>query len=260
VNPHAGAPGLSEAGSPGSQYPIPGLEEVPGFLTPEAAALLHDIGARQRRAGIAGDIAELGVFYGRSALVLGLCLAGGERLHACDRFAVGARDVPGWQFDTDEEPEAFLRAWWDRWAPDPSALVVHRGDSRRLDPVDLGAPARLIHVDAGHEYEDVLGDLRLASAALHPLGAIVADDVLLPEWPDVTVALIDHLRAPDADLVPVAIAQHKAVLCRPDAAGVYRDWLLDSLPAAYPPPAYLCVERSFDGVPVQTASRVQDAA
>lgn len=245
-------------GGAACRFPLPGLEEVPGFLTPREAHLLVALSAAQKAWAVSGDVAEFGVFYGRSALVLGLGLTAGERLHACDDFSIGAREVPRWRFDADAPPEQFLRTRWNRWHDDPASLVIHRGDTRRLQPHDVGAPARLVHVDAGHGHDDVRADLDLASAALHPLGAIVADDVLLPEWPDVTVALLDRLRERDGDVVPVALFQHKAVLCPAGVARRYREWATEAMAACYPSPAYLCIERSFDGVSLPVASRVQD--
>lgn len=241
-------------------FPVAGLERVPGFLTPRDAALMADLAGAQAGMGVRGDIAELGVFYGRSALVLGSALHPGDRLFACDRFDVPADGVPGWAFDEARPPEEAFRARWAEAFGHDAALVLRAGDVRELRPADLGAPARLVHVDAGHEYADVRGDLALAAESLHPRGAIVADDVLLPEWPDVTVALVDHIREGAGRWVPVAVAQHKAVLCRAEAADAYRAWAAEAVPAAYPAPGFLAVERRFDGVPVLVASRVSDDA
>lgn len=234
----------------------PQIAGVPGFLTPQAAGLLDALSRRQSREGVGGDIAEIGVFYGRAALVLGRTLTDGERLVACDRFDVGARDVEGWSFDDPDGPEEALRRRWAGWIGREEALVVRRGDSADLRPRDLGAPARLIHVDGGHDLDTVARDLRLATEAVSADGALVVDDVLLPEWPDVTVAVIDHLRAQRGRLVPVAVAEHKLVVCPAEAASRYRAWAREELPAVFPAPGFLVTERGFDGDAVLVATRL----
>ena len=237
-------------------FPLPGLAEVPGFLTPAAAHLIDALARHQTASGIRGDMAEIGVFYGRCSLVLGAALADGEHLTACDRFDVEWDDVPGWTFPPQGPPEEALRRRWAEWVGDPARLRVRRGDSAGLRPEDLGDHVRLVHVDGGHDYDDVRRDARLAERALAPDGAIVFDDVLLPEWPDVTVALVDHLREGEGSLVPVLVAEHKAVVCRPGAAGAYRQWARTAAERIFPPPGHLVAERTFTGLPVCVASRL----
>jgi len=237
-------------------FPIAGLEDVPGFLGPGAARLLDGLARFQTGHGVRGGMAEIGVFYGRCALVLGRTLAPGERLTACDRFDVGWDDVPGWTFAPSPPPEEALRARWDAWIGDADGLRVLRADSGDLGPGDLGRDLRLVHVDGGHDYPAVRRDLRLAEDALGDAGVVVADDVLLPEWPDVTVALVDHLRAPGTSLVPVLVAEHKAVLCRPAHAALYAEWARDAAPAAFPPPGFLLAERGFLDRRVLVVSRL----
>ncbi|MFN8123801.1 MAG: class I SAM-dependent methyltransferase [Thermoleophilia bacterium] len=238
-------------------FPIPGLQDLPGFLTPRAAWLLDRLARHQTGVGVHGDIAEIGVFYGRSALVLGAALADGERLIACDRFDVGAGDVPGWAFAADAGPEETLREWWGRCIGDPERLVVRRGDSAGLSARDLGAPARLVHVDGGHAYDAVIDDLTVADRALAPGGAVVVDDVLLAEWPDVTVALVDHLRSLDGTTVPVLVAEHKAVLCRREDRAAYREWALRTAGELFAGAGDLVAERGFAGESVVVASRLR---
>ncbi|WP_217914673.1 class I SAM-dependent methyltransferase [Miltoncostaea marina] len=237
-------------------FPLPGLGDVPGFLTAPAAWLLDGLARWQAGRGMRGGVAEIGVFYGRSALVLGRALAPGERLVACDRFDVGAGDVPGWSFREARGPEEALRARWREWVGDEAGLVVLRRDSADLAPGDLGACPRLVHVDGGHGYDDVRRDLLLAERALDPGGAIVLDDVLLPEWPDVTVAVVDHLRARPGALAPVAVAEHKLVVCRAPALAEHRAWAAAALPAIFAPPRFLVAERTFVGAPVLVATRL----
>lgn len=244
------------AGPPGGAFPIAGLEDVPGFLTAPAARLLDGLARWQAGRGMRGGMAEIGVFYGRSALVLGCALAPGERLVACDRFDVGAGDVPGWSFGEARGPEEALRARWREWVGDEARLAVLRRDSADLAPGDLGDGPRLVHVDGGHGYDDVRRDALLAQRAISPGGAVVFDDVLLPEWPDVTVAVVDHLRAHPGALAPVAVAEHKLVACDAAALAEHRAWAAEALPRIFGPPRFLVADRTFVGRPVLVATRL----
>lgn len=238
-------------------FPIPGLDALPGFLTPSAASLLDGLSRLQVAEGIRGDIAEIGVFYGRSALVLGRTLAEAERLVACDTFEVGAGDVPGWAFASSGPPEEALRRWWSDRVGDPDGLAVIRGDSGDLTADDLGRRrCRLVHVDGGHAYAAVRHDAALADEALQPAGAIVFDDMMLAEWPDVTVAVIDHLREDPDRLVPILLAENKGVFCRPDAAPLYRAWAEETARALFPSPRHLVIERGFLGHTMLVVSRL----
>lgn len=230
------------------RFPIAGLAALPGFLTPSAAWLLDGLSRLQVEAGIRGDVVEIGVFYGRSALVLGRTLADGERLVACDTFAVGWADVPGWSFAPSGAPEEALRSWWSDRVGDPGALSVIRRDSADLSADELGrGRCRLVHVDGGHAYASVRHDASLADEALQPAGAVVFDDLLLTEWPDVTVAVVDHLRERRDALVPILLAGHKGIVCRPEAAPLYRAWAREAAPALFPAPRHLVIERDFLG-------------
>ena len=237
-------------------FPIEGLETVPGFLTAGGAWMLDRLARDQAAAGVAGDVVEIGVFYGRSSLVLGRALAAGERLVAVDSFQVGAGDVPGWSFPTAAAPEESLRRGWERHVGDPGALVVMRTDSRRLGPGDLPAGARIVHVDGGHSYAQVRHDAGLAEAILGPAGVVVYDDLLLPEWPDVTVAVVDHLREARERLTPFLVAEHKGFACRPGERARYLDWAREAAAAVYPPPGHLIAARGFLGAEVVVVSRL----
>jgi Methyltransferase domain len=237
-------------------FPLAGLEDVPGFLTAGAATLLDRLAQHQSAVGIQGDIVEIGVFYGRSALVLGAALEEGERLMAVDSFEIGADDVPGWSFPPSGRPEEALRREWRRRVGGPGSLQVLRTDSSALRPGDLPADSRIVHVDGGHGYGQVMHDAALAEAAIGPRGVVVFDDLLLPEWPDVTVAVIDHLRSRRPVLVPFLVAEHKGFCCRPAERERYIGWAREAVGAVYPPPRHLVATRGFCGEDVVVVSRL----
>ena len=62
------------------------IYDVPGFFGPLDAALFTRVFEAQDDAGVAGDVLEIGPWYGRSAVLLGYLKGEREVLHVCDLF------------------------------------------------------------------------------------------------------------------------------------------------------------------------------
>ncbi|MBR0657500.1 class I SAM-dependent methyltransferase [Plastoroseomonas arctica] len=167
-------------------YLAAGHRSVRGFLTTGGAFLFLTILEVQRRDKIVGSIAEIGTYHGRSFIAFGLSLLAEERLVAIDLFE-----------DNGEDFEPALRANCLAHGVPASRMRIHRADSREIGPVAwatlLGLPARLVHVDGEHSRLAARHDLTLAASSLAPGGLMVADDVLHPWFPDVTLAVADFL-------------------------------------------------------------------
>ena len=67
-------------------YCATGNLAVEGWLHEEALLLTLALHRQQRAAGIAGGVAEIGVYHGRFFLALALCCGGDERALAVDLF------------------------------------------------------------------------------------------------------------------------------------------------------------------------------
>ncbi len=61
-------------------------ETVRGSLQDIDARIILAIEELQRAAGVSGDLLEIGVSYGQSAILLGYCVQASERLVVCDTF------------------------------------------------------------------------------------------------------------------------------------------------------------------------------
>jgi predicted O-methyltransferase YrrM len=180
------------------------MARVRGFLTAGSALGFLTLLEVQLRDGIRGPIAEIGTYHGKSLIGFGLG-APQDRLVGVDLF----RSDNG----TDFEPE--LRANWRSFGLSEDGLQLHRGSSTALDAAAwgglLGAPARLVHVDGEHTRPAALHDLRLAASSLAEGGVIVADDVLHPWFPDVTLGIADFLDAAP-DMTAFALFDREAAL------------------------------------------------
>lgn len=153
---------------------------------------------------ITGDVAEIGVFQGKTLILMAKALNEGERAVAVEIFGT----PPG----NDAPMRAALEANLARFGCiDACDIIV--ADSSSFTPDSFrarlgGASVRFFSVDGDHARAIVLHDLALAEAVLAPGGVIAADDLFNPWYPGVTEALYDFCRAGREqgahDLEPIA--------------------------------------------------------
>jgi hypothetical protein len=62
------------------------MGSVPGWFLEVDAHVFVGMDSVQRARGIHGDLLEIGVYYGKSAILLGYCVRPGEHLVVCDVF------------------------------------------------------------------------------------------------------------------------------------------------------------------------------
>ena len=200
---------------------------IEGWLSPTTALAMIETAWAQERAGIGGDSAEIGVFRGKSFLALVAGARPEERLIAIDLFDAG--DPAAERPEQDVAPygsgnrAAFL-ANLARFFPGVAPVLIE-GSSVAMRGQEAAAGLaglRVLSVDGGHTRALTLNDLHIADTALGPRGICWLDDVLNPHWTGVLSGLFAFLDAAPG-LVPVALFPNKLALCRPAAAGFYRD-------------------------------------
>jgi SAM-dependent methyltransferase len=153
--------------------------------------------------GVEGDVAEIGVFQGKTLILMAHALNEGERAVAIDIF--------GKTLGSDRAMQDQLNANLARFdCADACDIVI--ANSLDLSPADFraklgNANVRLFSVDGDHARDAVLHDLALAEAVLAPNGVIAADDLFNEWYPGVTEAFYDFCRAGRDgahDLEPIA--------------------------------------------------------
>lgn len=193
------------------QYIAQGSATVPGWFHPCDARILAALSDAQLRAGIVGDMLEIGCYLGKSAILLGH-LVGPHALHVCDVFGAAGEDEPRSReqsrYYSDLQRDAF-EANYLRFHP--SLPVVHAHASGELDGLQPRS-FRLIHVDGSHLYEQVLTDLELSLELLAHGGVIAVDDFRQPHTPGVAAALWGLVNS--ARLEVLIISKAKAYVCR----------------------------------------------
>ena len=164
-----------------------------------------------------GDIIEIGSYHGRSTCLLAYCLKEGERLTVCDAFDMDTKD----RYRDRPTPDVL---WSNLLMVNPGLkeerVVIKRCLSSELRP-DEDARFRFAHIDGGHSYGVVTGDLALCAGSMAGGGVIAVDDYCHRDWPEVTKAVDDFLKArPDffvlADLNRRGAIGRKIYLYRKD--------------------------------------------
>jgi hypothetical protein len=190
---------------------------VPGWFDRLDIAAFRFVLGEQARRGQRGDLAELGVFLGQSAVLVGSYQAAGETFTVVDLFEDVAPDAPSASENA---------AWYDGLSQarfEASYVDLHgdlpvvvRGPSRAIR--DQAAPGRhrFVHVDASHVYDNVVEDVATARLLLAPDGVVVFDDYRSSHTPGVAAAVWPALRD---GLVPFLATPAKLYATWDDAGG-----------------------------------------
>lgn len=198
--------------------PTRSWRDLPGWFRAVDHAMFEAVLGAQA-AGPAGDLVEIGVFQGRSAVVIGAHRRDGERFVVVDPFgdpALLGIEEPGSRRAGRNYFTTLSRSTFEQnyLSVHDELPVVVQALSR--DVVDHVAPGsvRFLHVDGSHEHDDVVVDAGSARTLLQPEGVVVFDDYRKFAAPGVGAAV---WRAVAVDgLVPVAVTRQKLY-------GVYGD-------------------------------------
>src|SRR2546421_84943 len=224
------------------RYIAEGYETVRGMSSAFAATICGHIIRRQSELGITGHIAEIGTFEGRFFIAMALGLAP-------DEHALG--------IDTFDWPNAGLLDLFHSHCA-RLGLARERYTAIKANIRDLGVDdirkalgrqqacqqaseqkVRFWHLDGDHSREQLLLDIALAEATLHPQGIICLDDMLHPGYPLLIVAAHEWLeRHPDWRVLAVIdrediVAAAKFLICRKDVVPLLEQDLMDTFKAQH---------------------------
>jgi hypothetical protein len=225
--------------------------DVEGWFFPIDAYLFAFIDRIQKREGIAGNLFEIGVHHGKTAIFLGRAASADEILGVCDVFE-------GQELNIDRSGEG-SRTLFER---NMRALAPLEERRLRVFPIlsslltvdDTTAACRLVHIDGGHRPEDVVADLHTAARALLPDGVVAVDDLFNPSWPGVGEGFYRFTAAEPDVFAPILIGGNKVFLTRPGAAARYeKHWVAMSDFIATQP--FKLDFKEWLGRRVQTANR-----
>ncbi|MER6011252.1 class I SAM-dependent methyltransferase [Streptomyces bluensis] len=165
------------------------LADVPGWFPVLDQMLFTWFLDRQEARETRGDLLEVGVYMGRSAILLGHHRQEGEQYTVCDLFEGDAPDDANraeanksYSRLTRQIFEENYRSFHDelpRVLQGPSSIVPDEVEPRSC---------RFVHIDGSHLYEHVYGDIGAAQDALLPEGIVVLDDFRSEHTPGVSIA------------------------------------------------------------------------
>lgn len=197
-------------------------ESVEGWFFPIDAHLFAALDEVQKQNGVAGNLFEIGVHHGKTALLLARMRRGEERLGVCDVF-----DRQDLNIDHSGEGSRhlFLSNVRKFGGISEEQLLVFAKRSEELTSEDTTTTCRFFHIDGGHLPADVFSDLTTADAAVLEQGVVAVDDVFNPNWPGVAEGFFEFIAGRPRTLVPILIGGNKIFLTRPSAAEMYeRHW------------------------------------
>lgn len=181
---------------------------VKGWLSQQDMVMMACAGVAQIQLGVRGHIGEIGVYNGKSLLLLSYLLRADESAYGFDLF--------------EAEDQQETRANLARLAPPTARVLLTKANTLdlsrgRLDDVFPGRGSlRFLHVDGGHEYFEVLHDLMLFAPYLRDDAILLLDDYHDREYPGVNLA-IEHfcaLEHPNRAYAPFMEGANKLFLCR----------------------------------------------
>jgi hypothetical protein len=183
------------------------IADIPGWFSGIDIALFRLFLGEQVRQGEEGDLAEMGVYLGASATLIGAYRQPGETFTVVDLFGDSAPDA-----DNDAE----VRSYYDKVSQQAFEAnyrgvhgdlpVVVRGTSSTIRGRAASGRHRFVHIDASHEYPHVLEDIETARQLLAPNGIVVFDDFRSEYFPSVGAAVWPELAN---GLVPLALSPEK---------------------------------------------------
>jgi predicted O-methyltransferase YrrM len=209
-----------------SDVPYKLIDEIPGWfrrMDMELFTLLLD--ATEERLG-GGDLAELGVYLGKSAALMGRTLHPGETFTVVDLFSAPALSEDNQSENEEQYADLSQEAFEGHYRSVNEELpVVVRGPSQTIVDHARHGSHRFVHIDASHLYEHVVADIEAARTLLKPDGVVVFDDYRTLHAPGVSAAI---WRESTRGLKPFAVTMNKlyATFGDPDPwVSLVRQWL-----------------------------------
>jgi len=186
-------------------------KEVTGWFFVYDHALFSMI-MRDLQTNVDGDVCEIGVAFGRSAIAVSNYRRPNDKLYLYDYFSEEERVVAE---NNIKKFGTFDNSEW------------RIGDTTSLTPdtIQFDRPLRFLHIDGSHEHGAVLKDLTNFSTKMADGGVIVMDDYNDQEYPGVNSGTLQFLFE-NPEWVLFAIGQNKAYLCKREQFGNYVNGVL----------------------------------
>ena len=188
-------------------------QSIDGWFFPLDQLIFFELASLQNRLNITGDMCEIGVWKGKSLTLLSLLKAKEERLFGFDLFV--------------DDHQALTEANLAQFGCSDN-VILKKGLTSDIGAANLDAmfetALRFLHIDAGHEYHEVLEQLELFVPLASDQAVISMDDYQDREFPGIEAAVLDFAeRDRPRRFVPFVAGGNKMYLCtEPLAATLQR--------------------------------------
>lgn len=184
------------------------FNRIEGWFSFDAALLFTAYNQLIAAHGIRGDVLEIGLYHGLSAIATAALRGPGKVFYAVDLFekmqdqnvsrsGIGNRQL----FERNME----------RFYPDLSFVKIIAGPSAALNAKKLGKNFSFCHVDGGHSRRETCHDLALCHSLLLPGGLIALDDYFNVQFPGVCEGAVQFMLQHPHSLRPLAIGYNKII-------------------------------------------------
>jgi hypothetical protein len=196
------------------------IADIPGWFLGTDILLFRFFLGRQIDDGESGDLAEMGVYQGRSAVLIGSYLEPGETFTVVDLFEY-CEGTDG--ANAREQAASYQGLTRDVFEKNYTSVhgslpQVVQGLSSSIGEVARPGQHRFVHIDASHLYNNVQSDILIAHELLKPSGVVALDDFRSEHTPGVAAATWEA----------VAAGMHPIVLSKMKLYGTWGDatpWL-----------------------------------
>jgi len=191
-------------------------KRIAGWVSYFDAAIFLILLSRDQTKSNAGNLLEIGVFEGKSAVLLGQNLTLGDEFHVCDIFD-GETDAKNeLEIQTSYPGLSREKFEYNMMSVLGTLPVIHQCQSTKLKSILGSKLFRFIHIDGSHLYHHVIEDLRYASeSVVQDVGIIVVDDFRAQHTIGVAAAVWEMIIT--GNLVPFAITPAKMYLVKPNS-------------------------------------------
>ena len=201
-------------------------QHIEGWFFPVDAHLFAAVDAMQKRMSIHGNLFEIGVHHGKTAIFLAQLASVHETLGVCDIF-------DRQELNVDHSGGGNLLRFkrnMNMYAG-ATTLRVFAKPSSQLTAADTTTTCRFFHIDGGHRPQDVYTDMETADRALLAEGVVAVDDVFNPNWPGVSEGVYHFFSEKTKVFAPIVIGGNKVIFARP---GMEQHYRINALPKEMP--------------------------
>ncbi len=191
---------------------------IDGWLFKADTLCIWYVDSVQKVNNVPGDLCEIGVYHGKSLLLMANLRRPDETIYRFDDFS-GVK-------------ERTVREVLEAYAFITERVTIISGDTQQLEADDLKqtitAPLRFLHVDGGHTYDECMHDLLTFQSLLGEGAVIAVDDYFDREYPGVSSAVNAYCRSPEGrSYRPFMMGQNKIYLCQDSMAARYQRGLIE---------------------------------